>query len=71
MDTVGAVPNDIFNGGQALLPGDNVIRLYIAQVPEDRPNSPPVFRMAEVTINTLQDDTYTVTLSRDQFELID
>jgi hypothetical protein len=30
-----------------------------------------VFRMAEVTINTLHDDTYTVTLSRDQFELID
>jgi hypothetical protein len=71
MDTVGALPNDIFNGGQALLPGDNVIRLYIAQVPEDRPNSPPVFRMAEITINTLQDDTYSVTLSRDQFELID
>jgi hypothetical protein len=71
MDTRGAVANDIFNGGQALLEGDNVIRLYIAQVPEDRPNAPPVFRMAEVTINTLQDDTYSVTLSRDQFELID
>lgn len=71
MDTVGAAPNDIFNGGQELLPGDNVIRLYIAQVPEDRPNAPPVFRMAEVTINTLQDDTYSVTLGRDQFELID
>jgi hypothetical protein len=71
MDTVGADSNGIFNGGQALLPGDNVIRLYIAQVPEDRPNAPPVFRMAEITINTLQDDTYSVTLSRDQFELID
>ena len=71
MDTRGAVPNDVFNGGLAMEPGDNIIRLYIAQVPEDRPNSPPVFRMAEVTINTLNDDTYTVTLSRDQFELID
>lgn len=71
MDTIGAVPNDIFNGGQEMLPGDNIIRLYIAQVPEDRPNAPPVFRMAEVTINTLQDDTYTVYLGRDQFELID
>jgi hypothetical protein len=70
-DTLGAVPGGVFNGGQALEPGDNVIRLYIAQVPEDRPDSAPVFRMAEVTINTLHDDTYTVTLSRDQFELID
>lgn len=71
MDTVGAASNGILNGGQELIPGDNVIRLYIAQVPEDRPDSPPVFRMAEVTINTLNDDTYTVNLSRDQFELID
>ncbi|MEE4175383.1 MAG: hypothetical protein V2I57_14115, partial [Xanthomonadales bacterium] len=71
MDTRGAVSNDVLNGGLAMEPGDNIIRLYIAQVPEDRPNSPPVFRMAEVTINTLHDDTYTVTLSRDQFELID
>ncbi len=71
MDTLGASSDAIFNGGLPLLPGDNVIRLYIAQVPDDRPNAPPVFRMAEVNINTLQDDTYSVTLSRDQFELID
>jgi hypothetical protein len=71
MDTLGAVPNDVLNGGLAMARGDNVIRLYIAQVPEDRPNSPPVFRMAEITINTRQDDTFTVELSRDHFELID
>jgi hypothetical protein len=71
METTGAVPNDMFNQGMALTRGDNVIRLYIAQVPEDRPDSPPVFRMAEVTINTLQDPSYTVTLGSNQFELID
>ncbi len=71
MDTIGSAANGMFNGGQELLPGDNIIRIYIAQVPEDRPNAPPIFRMAEVTINTLHDDTYTVTLGRDQFELID
>jgi hypothetical protein len=52
-------------------PGDNVIRIYIAQVPEDRPNAPPVFRMAEVIINTMEDGTYTQALGYNQFELID
>lgn len=33
-------------------PGNNLIRLYIAQVPEDSPNLRPLFRMAEVTVNT-------------------
>jgi hypothetical protein len=51
MDTSGAAANAIVNGGQAMIPGDNVIRLYIAQVPEDEPDSPPVFTMAEATVN--------------------
>ena len=71
MDTIGAVSSPVFNGGHNLAPGDNIIKLYIAQVPEDTPNARPIFRMAEVCINTLQDDTYTVVLGRDQFELID
>jgi hypothetical protein len=71
MNTSGAVPNDLFKEGQALEPGDNVVRIYIAQVPEDRPDSPPVFRMAEVIINTTQDASYTQTLGWNQFELID
>ena len=70
METLGTGPNCIFNQSQ-LEPGDNIIRVYIAQVPEDRPNSPPVFRMAEVTINTLHDATFTQTLGHGQFELID
>ena len=31
--------------------GDNLIRFYIAQVPEDDPDSTPIFRMAEVLVN--------------------
>jgi hypothetical protein len=71
MNTIGAVPNDLFKEGQALEPGDNVVRIYIAQVPEDRPDAPPVFRMAEVIINTNQDASFTQTLGWNQFELID
>jgi hypothetical protein len=70
MDSSGAGPNGIFKK-TTLDPGDNVIRVYIAQVPEDRPNAPPVFRMAEVTINTLEDSSYTRSLGFGQFELID
>ena len=50
--------------------GDNLIRLYIAQVPQDRPNSPPVFRMAEVVINA-ESFTRDITLMPYDFELID
>jgi hypothetical protein len=70
METIGAGPNDIFNDVE-LRPGDNVIRLYIAQVPEDRPDTPPVFRMAEVTVNALEATTYTIELGANNFELID
>jgi hypothetical protein len=70
METLGAGPNDIFND-EVLDPGDNVIRVYIAQVPDDRPNTPPVFRMAEVTLNALGATTYTINLGPNDFELID
>ena len=70
MDTLGADSGGVF-ANPLLDPGDNVIRVYIAQVPEDRPNSTPVFRMAEVTINTLEDNSYTQRLGYGQFELID
>jgi hypothetical protein len=38
-------PNDV------LAPGDNLIRLYIAEVPEDMPDQLPVFRVADCIIN--------------------
>ena len=38
-------------GQQELNPGDNVIRLFIAQVPEDMPDELPIFRVADVVVN--------------------
>lgn len=69
MDTGGAVANAILNGGQAMIPGDNVIRLYIAQVPDDQPDSPPVFTMAEVTLNYHSEEN-TIRLGPADFGLI-
>lgn len=39
------------NGVQDLSPGDNFIRLFIAQVPEDMPDEMPIFRVADVVMN--------------------
>lgn len=39
------------NGQPDLNPGDNLIRLFIAQVPEDMPTELPVFRVADVVFN--------------------
>ncbi|MDJ0782193.1 MAG: hypothetical protein QNJ22_09490 [Desulfosarcinaceae bacterium] len=50
-------------------PGTNVIRLYIAQVPEDTPDMRPLFRMAEVIINTETSDRHVV-LTPGDFQLI-
>ena len=41
----------MLNGQQDLFPGDNIIRLFIAQVPEDMPTELPVFRVADVVMN--------------------
>jgi hypothetical protein len=58
------------NSYRGLVPGDNFIRVYVAQVPEDRPDSPQVFRMAEVYINT-ESFEREIELSPYDFELID
>lgn len=47
MDTGGST----LNGEQQLLPGDNLVRVFIAQVPQDRPDDLPVFRVADVIFN--------------------
>ena len=57
-------------GRYGLFPGDNFIRLYVAQVPQDRPEAPPVFRMAEVVVNA-NSFTRSVELMPYDFELID
>lgn len=49
--------------------GDNLIRFYIAEVPEDRPDISPIFRMAEVIIN-LGDDNKDIVLTPGDFTLI-
>jgi hypothetical protein len=66
MDTEGEGEDSYYG----LDPGDNFIRLYVAQVPEDRPESAPVFRMVEVVVNT---DSFSreIELSPYDFELID
>jgi hypothetical protein len=50
-------------------PGENVIRLYIAQVPEDNPDTLPLFRMAEVVVNFNEDRRH-ITLTPGDFQLI-
>jgi hypothetical protein len=50
-------------------PGENIIRLYIAQVPEDNPDTLPLFRMAEVVVN-FDEDRRHVTLTPADFQLI-
>ncbi|MGD9007741.1 MAG: hypothetical protein PVG41_07460, partial [Desulfobacteraceae bacterium] len=47
MDTSGSM----LNGEQDFYPGDNLIRLFIAQVPEDMPDEQPIFRVADVILN--------------------
>lgn len=66
MDTLGTAPGDRYD----LAEGDNFIRIYIAQVPEDRPDAPPVFRMAEIYINE-NDPSFSVELGPSDFELLD
>jgi hypothetical protein len=47
MDTGGGV----MDRDHVLEPGENLIRVYIAQVPEDMPDQAPVFRVAECVFN--------------------
>jgi hypothetical protein len=55
--------------GQGYLAGDNVIELYIAQVPDDQPNLTPVYRRATVTVN-YDDVNKDIHLTPSNFELI-
>ena len=66
MNTLGYSVGDI----TYLEPGDNIIRVYIAQRPADLPNSPLIFRVAEIQINFAEEvrDIYLTPLD---FELLD
>jgi len=50
--------------------GDNLIRFYIAQVPEDNPDGTPIFRMAEVLVN-IDERGATIVLTPNDFELLE
>ena len=63
--TEGHVRND----GTHLFEGDNVISLYIAQVPEDNPQGPPLFRKAELIVN-VSDANQKIVLTPADFKLI-
>jgi hypothetical protein len=64
-DTLGYVKED----GTQWVEGDNLIRFYLAEVPEDRPDSPPVFRMAEVIVN-IDDHNRVISLTPGDFTLL-
>jgi hypothetical protein len=65
MDTLGYAPD-----GVPLRPeGDNRIRLFIAEVPEDNPEAPPLFRVANVVVN-MAEEGRTVVLTPADFELM-
>ncbi len=65
METVG----DTEIAQRTLNSGDNLIRFYIAQVPEDNPDSQPIFRVAEVVVN-IADFNKDLVLTPTDFELI-
>jgi hypothetical protein len=65
VDTIGYVTED----GEERLPGDNLIRFYLAEVPEDTPESPPLFRMAEVVVN-INDENKNIILTPADFILL-
>ena len=50
--------------------GDNLIRFFLAEVPEDSPESPPIFRMAEIIIN-MNDINKIITLTPGDFILLE
>ncbi|WP_291317162.1 hypothetical protein [Desulfuromonas sp.] len=66
MDTAGFEDEE----GVVLRPeGDNRLRFYVAEVPEDNPDSPPVFRMAEIVVN-MNDEGRNIVLTPADFELM-
>lgn len=55
-------------GSDTLLPGDNLIRFFIAEVPEDMPDSNPVYRVADIVVNYF--DTQSRVIHVDSFEAL-
>ena len=66
MDTFGSAPGAVPQRAD----GDNCIRFFIAEVPEDNPDSPPLFRTADIVVNIGEEGGRTVLLTPADFELM-
>jgi hypothetical protein len=60
---------NVLNDGTHLFDGDNMISLYIAQVPEDNPHRPPIFRKVVLIVN-ISDANKTIMLTPGDFDLV-
>jgi hypothetical protein len=58
------------NGLPDLVPGENRIRMFVAQVPEDMPDAMPIFRVAEVVFD-YSSDTREIQLVPADFQLLE
>ncbi len=65
MDTGGYTDEN----GTSWAEGSNLIRFYIAEIPEDNPDAVPIFRVAEVMVN-IADENKHITLTPHDFTLI-
>lgn len=60
------IMNTLASGGRN--EGDNLIRLFIAEVPEDMPNAQPRYRVADVIVNIFSNGNRTIEV--DSFEAL-
>jgi hypothetical protein len=57
------------SNGETWSAGDNIIRFFIAEVPEDNPEAPPIFRVADIVVN-YHNSNRDVVLTPTDFELM-
>jgi hypothetical protein len=73
METIGndagVEGSEMQSNGRGWAEGDNIIRFFIAEVPEDNPEAPPIFRKAEIVVNFYDSDR-DVVLTPTDFELM-
>jgi len=60
---------NVLRDGTHLFEGDNIISLYIAQVPEDNPQGPTIFRRVVLIVN-ISDANKTILLTPGDFDLV-
>ena len=65
ISNIDIMPTLAANGREA---GDNLIRLFIAEVPQDMPDSKPIYRVADIIVNYY--DTESRVIEVDSFEAL-